>query len=177
MTFHTSEVLFGSQHAVDKARLLAVARRIFSETFSHLYEEDAFRTFCDQTWSEDGPIAGDLADPTINWRVAIEEGQPIGYAKMTPLRAPARNAREGALELQQIYVLSDWHGKGIAEELMKWAVELARALGAPELYLTVLEHNERAKRFYARHGFQEVGKCIFKLGDRVDDDRIWRKVL
>jgi predicted kinase len=34
---------------------------------------------------------------------------------------------------------------------------------------------ERAKRFYTRHGFSEVGHCTFMLGDRVDDDRVWRK--
>ena len=32
---------------------------------------------------------------------------------------------------------------------------------------------ERAKRFYARYGFKEVGRCTFQPGDRVDDDRIW----
>ena len=173
----TSEVLFVPPHAVPRERLLNVARRIFSETFSHLYEEESFRIFCDQTWAADGPMAKDLGDPAVSWRVATEDGQPIGYAKMTPLRAPARKAQDDALELQQIYVLSGWHGKGVAEELMQWAVSSARERGAPELYLTVFDHNERAKRFYARHGFEEVGRCTFKLGDRVDDDRIWRKVL
>jgi ribosomal protein S18 acetylase RimI-like enzyme len=57
---------------------------------------------------------------------------------------------------------------------MEWGLATARAQGAPEIYLTVFDHNERAKRFYARHGFEEVGRCTFQLGERVDDDRIWR---
>ena len=60
---------------------------------------------------------------------------------------------------------------------MNWAVRTAAELGAPELFLTVFDHNERAKRFYARHGFEEVGHCTFTLGDRVDEDRIWGKSL
>jgi ribosomal protein S18 acetylase RimI-like enzyme len=60
---------------------------------------------------------------------------------------------------------------------MNWAVKTARSTGAPELYLTVFDHNERAKRFYTRHGFEAVGRCTFKLGDHGYDDRIWRKVL
>ena len=60
---------------------------------------------------------------------------------------------------------------------MRWAVAAARTAGAPELYLTVFDHNERAKRFYTRHGFVEVGRCTFTLGDRVDEDRVWRKIL
>jgi len=49
--------------------------------------------------------------------------------------------------------------------------------GAPELYLTVFDHNERAKRFYTRHGFVDVGQCTFRIGDRIDDDRVWRRRL
>ena len=177
MTTHTSQVQYVPSHAVPQARVLKMARQIFSDTFSHLYDENAFRDFCEQTWAENGPMAKDLADPSVHWRIATVDEEPIGYAKLTPLRAPAQDARAGALELQQIYVLGPWHGKGIAEELMGWAVQSARAQGAPELYLTVFDHNQRAKRFYTRHGFEEVGRCTFQLGDRVDDDRIWRKVL
>ena len=177
MTSTPSGVSFVSSGAHFGARLLPVARRIFCETFSHLYDRDAFEAFCDQIYAVDGPMAKDLGDSNVQWCVAAVDGEPIGYAKLTPLRAPAQNPQEGALELQQIYVLSSWHGKGVAEELMGWAVESAREANAPELYLTVFDHNERAKRFYARHGFVEVGNCTFVLGDRVDDDRIWRKVL
>lgn len=177
MTSTPPEVSFASPATHFGARLLPVARRIFSETFSHLYDRGAFEAFCDETYAVDGPMAKDLGDSRVKWCVAAVDDEPIGYAKLTPLRAPAPSPREGALELQQIYVLSPWHGKGVAERLMGWAVESARQANSPELYLTVFDHNERAKRFYARHGFVEVGNCTFVLGDRVDDDRIWRKVL
>ncbi|MEP7096678.1 MAG: GNAT family N-acetyltransferase [Dokdonella sp.] len=177
MKFPPPDVLFVTQYEVPRAQLLALARQVFSDTFSHLYVPEAFREFCDRTWADNGPIAKDFDDPSVLWHVATERGRPIGYAKVTPLRAPAQTAREGAIELQQLYVASDWHGTGIADELMRRAVESARGLAASELYLTVFDHNERAKRFYARHGFEEVGRCTFQLGDRVDDDRIWRKPL
>ncbi len=158
-------------------KLLLAARRIFTDTFSHLYAADAFEDFCDRTYAPDGPMARDLQDGTVGWRVAVAGHEPIGYAKLTPLRAPAADPGDGALELQQIYVLSAWHGTGVAEQLMQWAVSEARNRNAEALYLTVFDHNERAKRFYSRHGFEEVGRCTFTLGDRVDDDRIWRKRL
>jgi hypothetical protein len=58
---------------------------------------------------------------------------------------------------------------------MRWALDTAAADGAPEVYLTVVDPNERAKRFHRRHGFSEVGRCTFTLGDRVDDDRVRRR--
>lgn len=158
-------------------QLLPVARRIFTETFAGNYDAEAFEGFCDEVYRPGGIMARDFDAPDVRWQVATVEDEPIGYAKLTPLRAPVPDAAPGALELQQIYVLADWHGSGVAERLMQWGLAEARASGAPEVYLTVFDHNQRAKRFYTRHGFEEVGNCTFQLGDRIDDDRIWRRRL
>lgn len=158
-------------------QLLPVARQIFTATFVSNYDAAAFERFCDETYLPGGAMSRDFGVSGVRWQVAIADGEPIGYAKLTPLRAPAPDAAPGALELQQIYVLADWHGTGVAEQLMQWGLAEARVSGAPEVYLTVFDHNERAKRFYTRHGFEEVGNCTFQLGDRIDDDQIWRKKL
>jgi diamine N-acetyltransferase len=161
----------------EHAPLRAMARAAFSDTFAHLYDATAFARFLDQVYETGGIMERDLLDPSIRWRVAAAGADIIGYAKLTGLKAPAPAPQPGAMELQQIYVLKPWHGRGVAEQLMTWALDEARRQRAPEIYLTVFEHNERAKRFYARHGFAEVGHCTFTLGDRVDDDRVWRKAL
>lgn len=158
-------------------KLLPVARRIFTATFAKNYDPAAFERFCDEVYSLGGVMSRDFTSPDVQWLVAVANGCPIGYAKLTPLRAPAEDAQAGAMELQQIYILPDWHGSGIADRLATWALETAKANGAPEIYLTVFDHNERAKRFYTRYGFSEVGRCTFQLGDRIDDDRIWRRDL
>jgi GNAT superfamily N-acetyltransferase len=158
-------------------RLPAVARRIFTETFGHLYDPAPFDAYCDRVYGPGGGMEMALVDPAIRWLVAAVAGAPIGYAKLTPLSAPAPSPLSGAMELQQLYVSAEWHGKGIADALMTWALDTARGLGAGEIYLTVFDHNARAKSFYTRHGFRDVGACTFTLGDRVDEDRIWRRPL
>lgn len=161
----------------DVDALPPVARRIFTETFESRYGGADFDAFCDVAYGRSGTMARDLADRTIGWRIAEHAGVPVGYAKLRPWTGVPSPAGTGTLELQQIYVLSSWHGKGIAEALMHWAIGEARERGAPSLYLTVFDHNERAKRFYRRHGFAEVGRCEFRLGDRAYDDRVWCKPL
>lgn len=163
-----------AQHA---SSLRAMARKCFADTFSHLYDSRPFEDFLDQAYGEGGSLSIDLLDPTIDWLAAEANAQIVGYAKLRQLAAPAPDPQKGALELQQIYVLREWQGLGVAERLMQWALDRGRALGAPEIYLTVFDHNERAKRFYTRHGFAEVGSCTFELGSRIDDDRVWRKAL
>lgn len=163
--------------ASDTKSLPPMARRIFEETFAHLFEPAAFAAFCDSAYGEDGSMVQDLGDPRILWRIAEAAGEPVGYAKLRPWGAPAPDAAPGALELQQIYVTAQWHGKGVASELMDWGVSAARQLDATELYLTVFDHNERAKAFYSKCGFSEVGRCTFTLGGREYDDRVWLKPL
>jgi diamine N-acetyltransferase len=158
-------------------RLLPVARRMFAQTFGHLYDEEPFQEFLDGAYSIGGSMHRDLSDPLIKWRIAMFGDEPIAYAKLTPLRAPAPVARPGSLELQQLYVTHEWHGTGVAQELMNWSIDTAREAGASELYLTVFDHNERAKCFYSRNGFREVGCCMFRMGNRIDDDRVWAREL
>jgi len=158
------------------ASLAAMARRCFVETFGHLYDETDLHPFLDQAYGPQGLLA-EMEDPQTEFRIACLDEAVVGYAKLSPLCAPAENAQPGALELRQIYVLAEWQGTGVAPTLMEWAVARAQARGATELYLTVFDHNHRAKRFYARYGFSEWGRCIFRMGARLDHDRIWRKTL
>jgi ribosomal protein S18 acetylase RimI-like enzyme len=155
----------------------AMARAAFSDTFAHLYDPAPFTQFLEEAYGAGGKMERDFADPSVRWQVAVTGDQPIGYVKLSPVVLPAPAPQPGAMELQQIYVLRPWHGRGVAEKLMSLAIEEARGQGAPEIYLAVFDHNARAKRFYGRHGFSEVGHCTFRLGDRMDDDRIWRKQL
>ncbi|HEY9130352.1 MAG TPA: GNAT family N-acetyltransferase [Dyella sp.] len=163
--------------AADAISLRAMAREAFADTFAHLYDEAPFAHFLDRSYGPGGSMECDLDNPAVRWLIAATDEKTIGYAKLSPLRAPAPEPQPGALELQQIYILRAWHGQGIADRLMTWALNDAREQGAPEIYLTVFDHNQRAKRFYSRYGFAEVGRCTFTLGDRIDDDRVWRKSL
>lgn len=178
MPRHSDDLItYAPAQAHDREALRAMARRSFSATFGHLYAPEPFLSFLDHTYGPGGTMDQDLDDSTVSWLIAFSRSEPIGYAKLTPLRAPAPAPLPGAVELQQIYVLSDWHGRGVADHLMGWALATASGASAPEIYLTVFDHNERAKRFYARYGFSEVGRCTFTLGDRVDDDRVWQRPL
>jgi ribosomal protein S18 acetylase RimI-like enzyme len=170
-------VTFAAPAADAYDALREMARRSFADAFAIHYDPEPFAAFLKQAYGRRGTMDRDLRDPAIRWLAGFDQTAPIGYAKLTPLRAPAPSPLPGALELQQIYVLSDWHGSGVAAHLMEWALSTAAEALAAEIYLTVFDHNERAKRFYRRYEFSEVGHCIFKLGDRVDDDRVWRRLL
>ena len=79
-------------------------------------------------------------------------GEPVaGFASAGPSRD--EDAAAGTGELYALYVHPDAWGRGIGGRLMATALE---ALGDGAT-LWVLEGNERARRFYARHGWQRDG--------------------
>jgi ribosomal protein S18 acetylase RimI-like enzyme len=81
------------------------------------------------------------------------------------------------LLVDQLYVRPEYHGAGIAQALMDWAMDEARNRGAQALYLTVFIENDRARRFYDRYGFEAVGRYDFMVGNQADEDIIMRKEL
>jgi GNAT superfamily N-acetyltransferase len=64
--------------------------------------------------------------------------------------------------IHDIYVTPTHRGAGVADILMAEAGRLARSEGALVLRLGVLAGNERARRFYARHGFREYTHVLTK---------------
>ena len=143
----------------------------FCDTFAHLYapeDLDAFLAkFTQEAWT------GELTDDRYAFLIAEADGEPVGYVKLGPPELPVTPSGL-PLELRQLYILKGWHGSGIAQYLMGWALDTARDRGAEELYLTVFTDNHRARRFYERYGFEYLGPYKFMVGNHLDEDIIMR---
>jgi len=153
----------------DAEPFAAAARQSFTETFAHLYAAQDLAAFL-AGWSADAYRA-ELEDPRFHFRLAIDSGRIVGFAKLGPPDLPIEPR---AAQLWQLYVLSPWQGSGVAASLMEWALATSRAAGHPCLHLSVFVDNHRARRFYARYGAVDVGRYDFPVGTQVDEDRILR---
>lgn len=67
--------------------------------------------------------------------------------------ASALTTVTGAQRIGMLYVDKDWHGTGIAAELMQRLIDWFDPLKPIELEVVV--YNERAKAFYRKWGFEE----------------------
>lgn len=156
----------------DGPELAKVAARIFCDTFGSLYPASDLTAFLDRTFGADG-LPSQLSDPAFTVRLATDAGRIIGFAKIGPVAFPG-DWPASAVELYQLYVLGEWHGEGVGVALMDWVIATARGRGAEQLVLSVYVDNHRAKRFYARYGFEDIGRYDFMVGETVDEDRIMR---
>jgi len=157
--------------AADAAAIDRVFRESFCDTFAHLYRPADLETFLGKftldAWTSE------LEDDRFAFRVAEADGQIVGYVKLGPPALPVET-KGSSVELRQLYILKDWHGRGAAKVLMDWAIAEAKARGGSELYLTVYTDNHRAKRLYERYGFVYVGPYHFMVGEQADEDIIMR---
>jgi len=158
----------------DAATLDRIFDSSFCDTFAHLYRPEDLDAFLSSFGVADWEAQ--LGNPAYAFRLGEVDGEAVGYVKLGPMKLPIETVRPAIL-LDQIYIVTGYHGVGIAHGLMDWAIDEALRRDAEELYLTVYIENHRARRFYDRYGFADVGRYEFKVGNHVDEDVIMRKSL
>lgn len=168
-------IQYRDARAIDGPALAAMARRSFTETFGTLYPPSDLAAFLDQAFGANG-LPSQLSDPDFAVHLALDDGKIIGFVKMGPVTCPGE-WRPDAIELYQFYVLGAWQGQGVAPVLMAWALDHARGHGAKEVILSVFVDNHRARRFYQKYGFTDIGRIAFRVGETIDDDRLMRLLL
>lgn len=99
-------------------------------------------------WTEN-MFLNDLAQEIAVYRVAVEDGRPVGYMGMYHV------ADEG--HITNIAVLPVWRGRGVASALLQSFVELALSRRLVFLTLEVRAGNSGAIRLYEKFGFRQVG--------------------
>lgn len=158
----------------DAAALRELFAESFVETFGHLYRPADLQEFLDTNSLE--KWQGNLTDRQVAIRVAEIDGEMAGFVELAPKKLPYETSA-AAIELRRLYLRSSAHGRGIADDLMKWVLKEASARGAQEIILSVYVDNHRARRFYERYGFEVVGRYDFMVGSHADEDLILRHVI
>jgi hypothetical protein len=85
----TDPISYRTPEAGDHPALRAMARRSFTDTLGHLYDPGPFGASLDGAYGPGGTMARDLGDPAVRRPAALHAAAPVGYAQLTPLRAPA----------------------------------------------------------------------------------------
>jgi ribosomal protein S18 acetylase RimI-like enzyme len=158
----------------DAAAIADVFHQSFVDTFGHLYRMEDLAEFLESKTPD--AFRRDLENPSFEFIVAEQDGTLAGYVKLGPPGLPVETPPE-TVELCQLYVLKDWHGGGVARELMDRALERVRQKKAHHVQLSVYVDNHRARRFYERYGFHPVGRYDFMVGSHADEDIVLRHIV
>ncbi|MBV2151594.1 GNAT family N-acetyltransferase [Kitasatospora sp. SUK 42] len=100
-------------------------------------------------------------DPHQHLVVADRAGRTVGTLQLTIVPGLSRKGATRAI-IEAVRIHADERGSGLGSELIRWAVERSRELGADLVQLTSDATRTDAHRFYERLGF-EASHLGFKL--------------
>ena len=121
--------------------------------------------------------AAELSDPLVRLLVAEEAGALGGYAKLQLGACPETVRATHPIELVRMYLLPEWYGRGAGDALMAHTLGVARTLACDVLWLKVWDRNDRARRFYARRGFSDVGETSLALVPGVAESMLGMRIM
>jgi ribosomal protein S18 acetylase RimI-like enzyme len=153
----------------DLAELADVAARTFPLACPPSVTPDNIAAFIDENLSEDR-FRDYLADPARAVLAAREDGRIVGYVMLI-------RGVSDEVEVSKMYVLPDSHGAGVSAAMMAAALASGKELGATSVWLGVNQQNQRAQRFYTKHGFTITGTRTFRVGGGVEHDYVMRRPL
>ena len=160
----------------DASRLADFARRTFVETFGPDNTAEDMALHVAKSFGADIQLS-EIRDPAMITLVAELGPTMAGFAQVLSGPSPSCVTGEAPVELRRFYVDRPFHGRGIAQALMRAVDEVARTLPGRTLWLGVWERNPRAIAFYAKCGFVDVGAHAFVFGTEEQTDRVMARGL
>ncbi|MGP7960822.1 GNAT family N-acetyltransferase [Sanguibacter sp. A247] len=119
-------------------------------------------------------LAAHASDPSHDVLLVTDDARPttpVAYALVVDETPPSTaSVLATSRMLSKFYGHPDAHGTPATALLMDAVLAACRARGAAGVWLGANQHNERARRFYAKHGFEVVGTRHMRVGGRVHDD-------
>lgn len=165
------------QGDIEDAEMLAnLAYKTFRDAF-HEHPKNAPEDLADymQKAFNLETIRRELAEENSIFLIAEIAGEPVGYAKIMIGSREPEITGENPIELNRLYSKQEFLGKGIGARLMDECFQIAKKFDCDVMWLGVWEFNPRARAFYRKYGFREVGKHIFQLGADAQTDLLMQR--
>jgi GNAT superfamily N-acetyltransferase len=153
-----------------------LARRTFVETFGPDNTAEDMALHVAKSFGVEIQ-RGEIHDPRMITLLADLGSATAGFAQLHHGPPAACVTGDAPIEVRRFYVDRPFHGKGIAQALMRAVEETARNLGRRTLWLGVWERNPRAIAFYTKCGFVDVGEHAFIFGTEEQTDRVMARGL
>jgi ribosomal protein S18 acetylase RimI-like enzyme len=156
----------------DAPLLSALSTVTFFDTFRGTCTDEDIQAFI-KTCFNPGQVDRELRDADDYYFIAFINEEAVGYIRLKEDESDVieiKNRR--SIELKRIYVLKEYHSQKIGAKLMSFALDFAAEKNYELVWLGVWEHNEKAKAFYKKWGFEDTGVTHpFPIGNTPQTDK------
>ena len=160
----------------DAVKLSAISIQTFYDTFIGTCKEEDMTAFLKEYFNLK-QVQAELSNENDFYYLAELNGRVVGYCRwMEDYTNFSLMKRWKSLELKRIYILKEYHGKGVAQQLMNLVIQYAQSNQYQVLWLGVWENNHRAQKFYEKNLFVNSGHTHdFPIGTTPQTDCwFWR---
>lgn len=173
-----SEVTLRRLTLKDVPELSLIAKKTFYDSFSGTCTAADMDHFLELYYNEN-TLAEEIADDEMQYFFAEVDGEIAGYIlyKENNIGFEEMKSKK-VIELKRLYVLGNYHGKGIAQKMMDAFLNYANNNNFDTAFLGVWEYNCRAQYFYAKYGFKTTThRHDFPIGNTQQTDMYLLKEL
>lgn len=150
----------------DARIVAALSAATFYEAYVETDDPQDLAEYVTTNFSVDN-VREHLLDPAVTFFLGAASGRFVGYLKIRRSEPPMCLSGRNVLEIERIYILGRFAGRGLGSVLIDRGLETARAEGFEGVWLGVWNENLSAKRFYENRGFVLAGEMPFEYGDQV----------
>jgi ribosomal protein S18 acetylase RimI-like enzyme len=155
------------------AQLQSLSRQTFAETFSDSNSKENMNKYLNENLSIE-KLSEELNNENSHFFFIKDGERNIGYLKLNMGPSQTELKDETALEIERIYVIQEYQGKKVGQQLYEKAIQVAKEKNVQYIWLGVWEENHKAIQFYNKNGFEVFDKHVFVLGDEKQTDLMMR---
>ena len=160
----------------DLSILKEISINTFCETFSKDNKPEDTQKYIETNFTNE-KLLSEIRTVGSQFFIAFFNNKLSAYLKLNTGEAQTEKQGNESLEIQRIYVLSEFQGKRIGSLLMEKSEEEAKKMNIKRIWLGVWEHNKSALAFYNKKGFKRFGEHVFMFGNEAQTDYLLEKFL
>lgn len=160
----------------DLVTLQEFSCKTYSDTFGHMNTPSNMKDYLEQAYDID-KLRDELSNSYSTFYFLYTDEKLTGYLKLNEYKAQTDIYDLQSLEIERIYVIKEFQGKGLGSAIIKKAIDTANIRKKSYVWLGVWERNHKAITFYKKNGFYVIGKHSFFMGKEEQIDFIMRKDL
>lgn len=155
----------------DASDLAKLVEATFRDTFAQKNTPENMDSHCLSSYGNE--IQGqEIVSSKYVTFVAEIDSKLVAYAQLRWSDSPSCVSANSPGEIHRLYVDKNFHGKGLAHNLMSECLKVFEERNTDIAWLGVWEENSRAIAFYKKFNFEEAGEHVFSLGSDPQRDII-----
>jgi diamine N-acetyltransferase len=171
----TKDIIYRKAQSADALKLSILYKQVYIQTYGTEGVSDEFANFVTRQFAAER-LEHIILNHPENIMVADYKNNLLGVAEIEfAKKCPVNNII--APELNKLYIMERFCGQGIGHELLKAAEKTILSKGEKEMWLWVLESNDRAIAFYEKQGYQHIGNASFQMEVNQYDNKVMLKQL